>query len=323
VDDDVDDPATRLADLIDAMEPRIAAVFRSAVQALKDEVDLNELATLIAAGRVEEAIGRLQTVAEQLGSSVNVAFVSAGQSTADFLTGAGLGRVVFDQVNDQAVAAMQSTRLDMIREFTDEQRRATSTALVSGVESGINPIAQARNFRDSIGLTTRQWSAVASYRRALEAAHQDPSAAANAVSRALRDGRGDAQVARAARQATPLPPEKVDWLVQRYTDRYVKHRAEVIGRTEALRAVNEGNEEGYRQAIAAGSITADKLQRKWVTRLDGRERLTHEVLNGQTRAYGEVWTTPNGTLRYPGDSAAPAVETIQCRCVIATRIRRA
>src|SRR3546814_13745549 len=85
---------------------------------------------------------------------------------------------------------MQATRLDLIREFTAEQLRATSRALVSGVESGSNPIVAARNFRDSIGLTSTQWTPVASYRAALERVGLDDAAASNALGRPLRAGPG-------------------------------------------------------------------------------------------------------------------------------------
>jgi hypothetical protein len=319
---DTYDPAQRLNDLLDLQERRIATIFRTAVEALKNEIDLDELADLIQQGRLADALDRLQHAADALGAASNVAFVTSGQSTAEFLTSANVGRLVFNQVNLGAVAAMQRNSLTLVREFTAEQRRATSLALVSGVEAAINPIAQARNFRDSIGLTTKQWTAVANYRSALTRVHVDADAAADAVGRALRDGRGDTQVKRAARDGKALSPQKIDWLVERYTARYVKHRAEVIGRTEALRAVHQGNEEMYRQAIADGTIDADRLERKWVTRTDGRERQTHLLLNEEKRAWGETWVTVNGVLRYPGDPDAPAAETIQCRCAIATRIKQ-
>lgn len=317
-----DDDVERLNRLVDQQDARIAGIFRTAIAALKDEVDLDALATELEQGRVNEALARLQHAADALGSASNVAFVTSGQSTSDFLNNAGLGRIVFDQVNLYAVAAMQAARLELIREFTAEQLRATSLALVSGVEGGLNPREQARNFRDSIGLTTRQWQAVDSYRAALLRVGVDPEAAQNALGRALRDGRGDKTVLAAARSGRQIPPEKIDWMVQRYAERFVKHRAEVIGRTEAMRAVNQGNEEAYRQAIADGVIQAEQLRREWRTRLDGRERRTHEFLNGQTRNWGETWVTENGVLRYPGDPEAPAKETIQCRCALLTRIRQ-
>lgn len=317
-----DDPATRLNDLLDQQEYRIANVFRAAVIALKDEIDLDALADLIEQGRVNEAMEQLVEVANRLGVASNVAFVTSGQSTAQWMTAAGVGRVVFDQVNWRAVAAMQQNQLTIIREFTNEQRRATNLALVSGIEAGINPREQARNFRDSIGLTEEQWSHVASYRAVLERVGTDENGQKAALQRALRDKRGDAQVLRAIRESRPLPKEKIDWLVERYAARYVKHRAEVIGRTEALRSVHQGNEAMYQQAIDDKTIDPERIERKWVTRLDGRERKTHLFLNGQKRAWGEVWTTKNGVIKYPGDPDAPASETIQCRCALTTRIKQ-
>lgn len=318
----VEDPAERINRLLDQQEVRIATIFRTAISDLKSELDLEELADLIEQGRVGEAIERLQYAADQLGASSNVAFVTAGQSTADFLRGAGVGRIVFDQVNLLAVAQMQAARLELIREFTSEQRKATSLALVSGVEAGTNPIAAARNFRDSIGLTSTQWGHVASYRAALERVGVDDDAAQNALGRALRDGRHDRTILAAARANRRLSADKIDLMVTRYTERYIKHRSQVIGRTEALRAVNQGNEEAYRQAIAAGTINADQITREWRTRIDTRERKTHRFLNGEIKGWGEPWVTENGEIKYPGDPDAPAAETIQCRCAILTRIRQ-
>ncbi len=333
----VEEPAERIDRLLDQQEARIATIFRTAINALKDEIDLDELAELLEQGRVNEAIDRLQYAADQLGAASNVAFVTAGQSTADWLNSAGVGRVVFDQVNLLAVAQMQRNRLELIREFTNEQRRATSTALISGVEAGTNPRAAARNFRDSIGLTTNQWGHVASYRAALERIGLDAgnglteadlrragigNPVSDALGRKLRDGRFDRTILAAARKKQPLSREKIDQMVERYTARYIKHRAEVIGRTEALRSVNQGNEEAFRQAIAAGTINQDQIERTWRTRLDSRERKTHRFLNGQKRGWGETWVTENGELKYPGDPDAPGSETIQCRCAILTRIRQ-
>lgn len=315
-----DDPAQRLADLLDREDPRVAQIFLTAVVGMKDEVDLKQIADLIEAGRIDDALALLQHIAEELGSASNVSFVTAGQSTADFLSGAGVGHVVFNQVNDLAVAAMQASRLELIREFTDEQRRATQQAILGGIERGLNPIDQARLFRDSVGLTENQWSAVESYRRSLESIGTDEQSTVEALGHAIRDKRGDAQIRRVVRESIPLPPDKIEWLVQRKIEMSIKARAETIGRTEALRAVNAGNDEMYRQAIDDGTLNAEDIRRTWSTRLDGRERETHLYLNGQIRRWGEVWVTRNGVLRRPGDPQAPAVETIRCRCVLQTRI---
>lgn len=318
--DDIIDPAERLNRLLDLEETRIATIFRTAVADLKDSVDLTALADLIEAGRIDEALDELTHLAEKLGTESNVTFMRAGQSAAEFLTRANVGRIVFDVVNQTAVAAMQANRLQMVREFTDEQRRATSLALISGVEAGTNPREAARNFRQSIGLTERQWAAVANYRRALEAVGSDDKAFEISLQRELRDRRSDSAIRRAIAQSKPLPKARIETLVEHYTKRFIRYRSEVIGRTEALRAVNQGNEEAYRQAIADGVIDADQLRRSWETRVDGRERDTHLLLNGEVKRWGEPWLTRHGPIRYPGDPEAPASETVQCRCALATRI---
>lgn len=318
---DIIDPAERINRLLDLEEERIATIFRTAISDLQDEIDLAELADLIERGQTEEAITRLAHIAERLANETNVTFLTAGQSAAEFLTSANVGRIVFDIVNERAVAAMQANRLEMVREFTNEQRRATQTALLAAVEGGINPRDAARNFRQSIGLTERQWVAVNNYRRALEAVGRDDAQAAEALQRELRDRRSDRSVRRAIANSKPLPKDRIDRMVEHYTQRFIRYRSEVIGRTEALRAVHQGNEEAYQQAIDAGHIEAEQLRRTWETRVDGRERDTHLLLNGQENRWGEPWQTRNGPIRYPGDPQAPAAETIQCRCSISTRIR--
>lgn len=322
MDEWTEDSEDRLNHLIDQQERRIAAIFRKAIAELRSELDLDELAALLRDGRVDEALARLEYAAQQLGQASNVAFVTSGQSAAEWMQTAGLGRIVFDQVNLYAVAAMQRNTLQMVREFTAEQRRAVHTAMTAGVTEAANPIAQARNFRDSVGLTERQWKAVENYRRALQTLGE-PGSASDALSRELRDRRSDAVVARAAASGSPLSPARIDAMVRRYSERFVAYRAKVIGRTEAMRAVNQGNEEAYRQAIAAGTIRASQLEREWRTRIDTRERESHRLLNTEKRGWGEDWVTITGArLSYPGDPDAPAREVIQCRCALLTRIRR-
>lgn len=318
----IEDPAERIFRLLDQQERRIGRIFLTAISNLKDDIDLDAMARLLEEGRINEALRTLQSAANELAAASNVAFVTAGQSAAEFLTNADLGRVVFNQVNLRAVAAMQRNSLELVREFTSGQVKATSRAVIEGIESGANPRAAARNFRDSIGLTEKQWGHVSSYRKVLERVGVDGDAAGKALNRAIRDGRSDKSIRAAVKAGRQLKPDQIDKMVGRYTVGYFKHRAEVIARTEALRAVHQGNEEAYDQAIEQEVIRPGQLERTWRTATDGRERETHAALNGITIKHGEVWTTPNGSLRYPGDPDAPAKETIMCRCAILTRISR-
>ena len=158
--------------------------------------------------------------------------------------------VDFDAINDRAVRLMRENKLRLVREFLDSQRAATQHALVEGVTEGLNPIAQARAFRDSIGLTSRQEAAVGNYRRLLQTGDRD------ALVRALRDRRYDPTVRRAIASDRPLTTSQIDRMVARYRERYIKYRSEVIARTESLKIVHQGNDEMYHQAVESGKLDA-------------------------------------------------------------------
>lgn len=317
---DAIDPAKRIERLLEKAEPRLARAFSAAVARVKNELDLDLLEALIAAGDFEGALRYTQGVAEDLGHASNLVFFSAGQDTARFLSGLDVGHIVFDQINVRAVAALQQNTLRLITQFTEEQRAATRLALLDGIARGVGPAEQARNFRDSIGLTERQEAAVVNYRRLLEGSASEQR---EALTRELRDRRFDRTVRRSIKTDKALTPEQIDKMVSRYAERYVKHRSVVIARTEALRSVHQGVEEAYEQAIDAGVLSADDLIRTWDSSRDSRVRRTHKLLHGQRRKWKETWATENGVIRYPGDPEAAAEEVIQCRCLLTTRIKNA
>lgn len=280
--------------------------------------ELNNLVRLLEAGRFDDAIDvAARAGAIRVSDSYAAVYVAAGVEASTFVERALDITIGFDQVNVRAVQHMQNERLRLIREFTNEQRLATRTALVDGIQRGLNPRQQARNFRQSIGLTQRQVAAVQNYRRLLEGTSDGDT---SALTRQLRDRRFDGTVRRAARQREPLTALQIDRMVERYGDRYVKYRAEVIARTEALRAVHAGSDEAFRQAIDVGSIAATEVERTWVTAADERVRSSHAALGGLVRRIDETYPGFNGALRYPGDPLAPGSETIQCRCVLSTRL---
>lgn len=310
-----EDTEERLLALISRAEPRIRLALTNAIVAARTQSTLTELAELIEAGRLDEAVTAASRAGVlRLADETAAVFTVAGRGAAEFLSDALEVTVGFDQVNFRAVRTMQEDRLRLIREFTAEQRNATRSAIVDGIRRGLNPVDQARNFRGSIGLTAKQQSAVENFRRLLE---EDSS---EALTRRLRDRRFDSTIRSARRKGVPLTPEQVDRMVERYRERAVAFRSRTIARTEALRAVHAGNDEGFRQAIDEGNIDADQLVRTWVTARDERVRGSHRGLNGLERGLDETFPGLTGRLRFPGDPSAPASETVQCRCALSTRV---
>ena len=313
------DTEDRLLRLVANAETRLRIAATNAIIAARDAPGtLAELMVLLEQGRIEEAIeaaGRAGAI--RIEDEYAAVYTLSGQNGTKFLEDVLDAVIGFDQVHWRAVDHMREERLRFIREFTDSQRDATRAALVDGIERGLNPIEQARNFRSSVGLTARQQEAVINYRHLLERAGEGDS---EALTRQLRDRRFDPTVRRAVASRVPLSQAQIDRMVERYRERYIKYRAEVIGRTEALRAVHAGNDEAYRQAIDEGVINLDELQRTWVTARDERVRETHRAAGGQVRGINEPFIVGGAQMRYPGDPQGPARETIQCRCALATRL---
>lgn len=304
--------------LLARMAPRIQVAFIQAIIIAQRENTLAELAALALDGRLAEIIESVATAgAESLADVINTVIVESGQTVSAAMASGFSTIVSFDQVNQRAVNIMQDNRLRLIAEFLQEQRIATRQALIDGIRRGLNPIAQARNFRSSIGLTSRQQTAVENFRRLLS------TGSSEALQRQLRDRRFDPTVRRAISGDLVLTDAQVNKMVGRYRDRFIKFRSEVIARTEALRAVHEGVEQSFSQAIANNVVDAETLQRTWHTARDARVRDSHSTMNGQQRPFGEAFLSGSGnSLRFPGDINAPASDTIQCRCAVSTRVQR-
>lgn len=311
------DPHDRLDGLIAQQEARIAAGFTLLVAQIKDAQSLNRIADLLSRGRLEEALTSALRSSSTLGNLYVQSFINSAQATADFLQN-NVREIpfVFDQTNPFSMQAARQNQLRLVNEFTRAQRDATRQAIVNGIQRGANPLEQAREFVDSIGLTRRQVQHVENYRRALES--ENPR---SALSRELRDKRFDRTVSAATRDGRKLTRDQVDRMTERYRERYIRYRSRVIGRTEAMRSVHEGKQAMYRQAIDAGQLDSGNMTQEWNTAMDERVRGSHTSMNQQVVPFDTPFVSGLGNqLRYPTDPAAPPEDSIQCRCAVGTRV---
>lgn len=286
-----------------------------------------QLAWLEAIGRIRTELERTKAapgspqaekvVASQMGAWFQGEWVQtmvvSGARAGEELRKLGVN-VAFDGTYRTTIEALQSHRVRLVHGFTVEQTQLTVNAVHQGQLAGANPIETAREFRNSIGLAPKQADAVRNYRRLLET--QDRAA----LQRTLRDRRFDPTVNNAVSNGVPLTPTQITKMVDRYRDRMIKHRSEVIARTESLRALNTGQDVMYKQALDEGALEKDEVEFEWFTARDERVRVSHRVMHGQRRKQGEPFVTGNGALvLYPCDPDGPAEDTIQCRC---TRVPR-
>jgi SPP1 gp7 family putative phage head morphogenesis protein len=206
-------------------------------------------------------------------------------------------------MNPKAVEHINTYTYDLIRQVSSETKAAIQQTLnraFTNPEGALGPAVQAREIRDSIGLTARQEQAVANYRAALETGDFQ-----NALDRALRDGRFDRAILNARNGGTNLSQAQIDKFVERYRTRYISYRATTIARTESIRSSVKGERESWRQAKAQGLLGAD-IERQWRTAGDDSVCDECDALDDETVDFEE---------EFP-DGDPPLHPACRCRIVL-------
>lgn len=308
----------RLEELLGRLEPAMAKRYRQVMQRVRSKRTLAQLEAALEGGAgplVGAILDDIDAATAVLASRAAAAHTLVAQEVAAALSTVLDELVDYDATNVRAVNALTRSRYALISHINEEQRQAIGEALRIGQVNGWNPRKTAVLIRDSIGLTPHQTGIVANYRRSLEQLDR------KALSYKLRDARSDKTVASAIERGVEIPPKQIDKMVGRYADRQLALRAETIARTETLRAIHEGQDEGYQQAIDAGKLEQSRLQCRWHAGTAPRTRNWHASMNGQKRRHGVPFRSGQGNeLRYPCESGAPASEVINCRCGKSVRV---
>lgn len=303
-----EDPHERLEKLLAVHTMSYRRRIENAVARFQSEEQLKEITHLLSEGRTEEALLLATRFANTVAATAATIYVASGAATAQFLE-MKTGLVVdFNQEHVRATRYLRENNYRLVQNLSTEQTDLLRRILVEANQAGMNPRESAKLLLENLGLTPRQYAAVANYRKLLEAG------SARALRLALHDKR--------IKNIQNLTPEQIDRMVEGYRRRYIRYRAEVVARTEALRAVHAGVMEMYQQALDSGALPPQELQRKWFTARDSRVRGHHTSMHGQLRPVNKPFTSGLGNLlMYPGDSTAPAEDVVQCRCVVTTRFR--
>jgi hypothetical protein len=314
------DEINRLLRAYDDLKPGLRRAFLESARRLSNSVDVGELKALLSQHRIDQAISYLgsrlpSTAFQPLANQVAAGAIESGQLSAQNV---GIAEFQFSQINPRTVDFLRRYEGDLITEMTRKTRETVMQVIRQGITAGQNPLDTARDVKDLIGLTRTQAQAVANYRSALQAGSRD------ALSRGLRDRRFDSSVARAASDGAPLSREKIDNLVGRYRNRYLRYRAETIARTESIRAVSAGNHLNWQQLVESGKLDADQVVRKWVYTHDEKTRTAHRMIpemNPDGVGLNDRFDTPLGPLLFPCDPSGQPENTINCRCTVIYRFR--
>lgn len=148
--------------------------------------------------------------------------------------------------------AVQQHQARLVREVTDETRRAITNMIQRGYASGMHPYDVAPQIRAAVGLTARQAQAVLTFR--------------------------DAQVKAGAR--SDLVASRTD----RYAGRMLTRRARTIARTETARAAVMGRLASYEQAAANDLFDPQTAELEWSSVQDDPNEICAQ-LDGQRVPY--------------------------------------
>lgn len=325
-------------ELLDRHGQAIASAFIDAIDDLRTAAEVQRVVDAIAAGNVQGALEALHLDPAAYGpleDAIARTYGEGGQSALQALPKRapdGTALVIrFHARNRRAEDWLRTHSSELVTHIIEEQRTAVRQTLTAGMEAGRNPRSVALDIVGRVnrltgkreggilGLTPSQETFVRSARA--ELASGDPEALRHYLTRNRRDKRFDRTVAKAIREEKPVPAEIARKAVDAYTRRLEALRGEMIGRTEALSALNAAQYEALRQAVENGSLQANQIRRVWQSAGDARVRHTHRALDGDTAGLHEPFRSPSGALiRFPGDPQAPAAERIGCRCWTMPRV---
>ncbi len=306
-------------------ENRIAAALIKSFNSIRSKAKLKDLERILSTQGIQGAqlyINQLNIegiIDKNITDELNEAVIKSGRLSYSVLPDAAIidPDFRFNLLSYNASQFVRNYELSLIKDIGVNTRAAIQQSLQTDILAGVNPISTARNFRSAIGLTARQEQAVRNFERMLREGNKE------VLTRALRDKRFDAAILRSIRDGKTIPNSKVNAMVKRYRERYIKHRSETIARTESLRAVSVGQHLSIMQAVEEGKIKGNELKRDWIYADDAKTRNAHRTimnLNPDGVLVNQPFQTALGPLMYPRDPNGTAKNTINCRCAVVYRM---
>ncbi|WOC14979.1 phage minor head protein [Pseudochrobactrum sp. MP213Fo] len=324
-------------------EPRMRLAFLKSVRDINDLVMLADIERLVEAGDIEgviKALGVQHGAFHPMALTTEAAFTAGGIATMRRLpyirdSNGAKNIFHFNARNSIAEKRLLARSSKMITNIADDTIGAIRHILTDGLKAGINPKQLSRQIVGAydpklkrrtggiIGLNGEQAKWVTNARTELEFGSK--GSLNKFLGRAARDKRYDAMIKRAIDGKEPLSSKAIDQIMNRYNDRLLKVRADTIGLTETMEALNSSKIAANGQIIDQLGLDPDvDAVKVWKSANDERTRADHLAMNGvEVIGMDEPFTLPDGSqMLHPCDSSlgAPASQTIRCRCTYFVRL---
>ena len=327
-----------LDQLINQLEPDLAAVFKAAMEDLRNGIDRAALIDALERNDIESAIRALNiepAVFNQYAQVRASQYAAFGGAVTSMIPSANR----FNMANPRAEAWIREQSATRIVGYTEEQVATARRVIFEGYQRGegpqdiateiagrINPLTRRRE-GGIIGLSDPQAEYVQSMRARL--ASGDPVEMRKVLGTykdgkwtpgtgmTLRDRRFDRTIAKAIREEKPIPKKKLDEMVAKYSDRLLAKRARDVARTETAQAVEGAKAESYQQALDKNNMPDDAVTKTWI-HAGGREdaRAQHLIMHDvSVKGMNAKFTLPDGTqMAHTHDPAGGAKHNANCRC---------
>ncbi len=311
----------RVTKLFRRYERFIKKEFLLYLNTLKSEGSLREFRQLLEAGNLTDAA---KFADENVLSFVSVlpnifTFIGVAEAKAiDQALPVKLKQKVtvpikFDPTLERAMRVMLDLRNSMANDFRVDQQEALSHIISTSYGAGASIKQSLDHFKRHIGLSVAQLRSLDNYAKLISTNSID------ALNRALRDRRFDRTIINAASRNVILSSAMQQRMLDRYRERLLQNRVNVIAKTSALSVLNLARHEALQQAFETTGLDESSVSRRWNTSMDGLARDSHRSMHRQVRGLNEPFVSGSGELlMFPGDPSAPATERLNCRCSVIT-----
>lgn len=316
-----------LLEAADSTSPIIRAAFISVVQEIRGNLfDTTEMEIALANHDIEGAIrasgiDRMNDLMFGIGMDNN-AYVFNRQLNDIFVLGASVAisnlapdlqkAISFDTLSERAVSFLRQDNLNSITDLTNSSRTGVRVAIERSLAEGMNPARQAQDIRSLIGLTDPQIDAVANFRLQLRTQQQQGFTPAGE----RRLSAVDQAIVNRHMKEGHLSDAQIQDMVDKYYNSLLNKRALDISHTEALNAINNGQQEAWSQGLDQGVFSDNEHRKFWIVTRDDRLRKTHSVIPGMNPGGVKIksqFVTPHGLVDNPGTRNAGF---INCRCCV-------
>ena len=272
--------------LADGMEPRVREAFLAALGSL--DVNVGRLTSALEAGDVDAALQAVASVLpanlrQQVSRSLRELASDGAQAAAGFVP-FRVDDTMFSLVNEAAVEWADQYSFDLISGLDDESRDGVRQVIRDSIREGREPRRQARLIEQVVGLSER-----------------DALSADRMYQSMLEDG---------------IDP---DFALRRVVDarkRLLRRRAELIARTETIRAANQGQQLLWDRGVEDG-LVPPMAGKVWIATPDDRACPRCLGLDGSQVDVGDSFTEREASAPSAGrvTTSVPPLHP-SCRCAV-------